>query len=192
MTIQVDVVVALVPYGNPASLGEPLGLWIGEANVAGDASGGFLEVRFVPQNPATTPTLSDHRRRHVFFVDGLQIQSSLDSGNFAGRIICHWARANVTLGDRFFHAVVRIPLAVQAVFRPDGPLMEDWMTRTPVFWDTQELAAGAPGICDLSAENNVNTATYVARAYGRYYDRQLLSNRSFGRLVSPPPVAPFG
>jgi len=27
-------------------------------------------------------------------------------------------------------------------------------------------------------------------AFGRYYDRQLLGNRAFGRLVAPPPGFP--
>ena len=49
MAIQATVALLEQPYGNPGSLGEPLGLWSGDANVLGDATGGdiaaYLECR---------------------------------------------------------------------------------------------------------------------------------------------------
>lgn len=191
MTLAVQIVVGNFPYGNPASLGEPLGLWMGDANVTGDATGGFLAINFVPQNPTDTPTLADQRRQYIYFCDGLQLVSAADPGNVEGRVNTHWARSNSALLDRFEDDVVRDMLAVRGIFVPDGSLISRQAHRMPIFWDTEELVSGTNGLCSVFAENNLNANLYRARCYGRYYDRQLLSNRSFGRLVSPPPVAPL-
>jgi len=179
------------PYGNPASFGEPRGLWTGEADVAGDATGGFIRVAFVPQSPITTTVIADQRRQYVYFVDGATIEGGpAFIATYTVAVIAHWARANFALDRRFFwtKTVETLEVAGQRVAREF--LIEAQMQRTPIFWDTQELAIGTAELVVLTVDGNVNNNEHRFRAYGRYYDRQLLSNRSFGRLVAPPPVAP--
>lgn len=193
MSIAVNIVAGNFGYGNPASLGEPLGLWSGEADVTGDASGGFVQVSFQPQNPTLTPTLIDQRREFCYFIDGAGIQSSVDPGNMSVHVFMHMARSNAALDIRPFHAISFPALANGQQFNPSGDLLTEAIKRMPIFWDTQELASTAQianSIMFLQLENNVNLAVSRFRAYGRYYDRQVVTNRSFGRLISPPPVAP--
>lgn len=191
MSVTANIIAGNFPYGNPGSLGEPLGLWVGTATVVGDASGGFVSVTFEPQNPTTTPTLADQRREYVYFIDGVRITSSV-TGNFTIIIFMHMARSNSALVTPFTHTRTLPDLADGVgTFRPNGSLMEERMTRTPIFWDTQELATGGNGLVQLIAENNVLVANYRFEAYGRYYQRGVLSNRAFGRLVSPPAMSQF-
>ena len=192
MTIAVDIIVLNVPYGNPGSLGEPLGLWTGRTNVTGDASGGFIQVRFEPQNPTTTPTLDDQRRQYVWFIDAAGIISdAAGAGNMMSRIQTHWARPNSALSNP-----LDMPKNVDSVSdgqnnAPIEPLIPAAWQRIPIFWDTQELAAGGNTLLELQVENNVDLANYTFSAYGRYYDRQILSNRGFGRLISPVAMSQF-
>lgn len=191
MTISVTIVIQEFAYGNPASLGEPLGLWAGDADVTGNASGGTVVVAWVPENPVDVAGGEDHRRRYVYFVDGIMAECSADMGNVQAVVEMHMARANVALPTRFQHRITRATLATGAAFVPDGELIDPFTHRMPIFWDTQELESGTRILVDLIIETNVLAATYRLRCYGRYYDRQLLFNRSFGRLVAPPPLAPF-
>jgi len=190
LSIDVVIIVGVFPYGNPGSLGEPLGLFTGAAAVTGDATGGFVRVRFAPQNPTDTPLLADQRRQYVYFLDGYRITGSVD-GVHSVSITCHWARSNSALATPFTHKIARASVddGINLFYGPD--LMSDRMTRTPIFWDTQELAGAGNGIVDLAAETNTNAANYRFECYGRYYDRQILSNRSFGRLISPSAVSQF-
>jgi len=182
-----------IPYGNPASLGEPFGLWAGEADVAGDASGGHILLDFGPSSPITAPTLPDQRRQYVYFVDGAMITGGpSDPDTFTCQIDMHMARANFALDRRYFHSLSTTTSLVAGLWSPDRSLIDHHMIRTPVFWDTQELAIGTAHIVRLVAAVNVDGNEHRFRAFGRYYDRQLLANRSFGRLVAPPPVAPLG
>lgn len=185
MSIVGRVVVGNFPYGNPGSLGEPLGIWTGEQDLTGDASGGFVVASFIPQNPTDTPTLPDQRRQYVYFVDGVGISANTDPGNLGVDIFAHWARSNSALTNRFTHQLHRDAITDGSTFAPSGPLMQDYMRRTPIFWDTQELAANSDIIVTLHAQTNTLATVYQARCYGRYYDRQVLSNRAFGRLISP-------
>lgn len=149
-----------------------------------------MNISFTPQ---VGPALPDERLQYVYFIDGAVVQGSTNPGNLTCRVRTHAARANTALDDRFFHSVSATSLDIgQGSFGPSRPLIAEYMTRTPIFWDTQELAIGGTTIVDLFAQVNTLATLYLFRAYGRYYDRQVLSNRSFGRLVSPPPVAPFG
>lgn len=192
MAISNDIVVLQVPYGNPGSLGEPLGIWIGTASVVGDASGGDIETRFVPQNPSTTPLLDDQRRQYVWFIDAAGIHSNGGAiGNLSARLQTHWARPNAALASPLQVVIVRDSLDDGLITGPDGLLIPQAWQRIPIFWDTQELASGNNVLVHLQIENNVNTIGYTLSAYGRYYDRQILSNRGFGRLISPEAVSQF-
>lgn len=191
MSVSVVVNVRLFPYGNPRSVGEPLGLYAGTSEVVGDASGGFVSIKFEPLNPTTNPTDDDQRRQYLFFVDGVSMQSNT-TGNFTCRLLMHMALANIALGPPFTHKRTRAPLADgTGLFLPDGPLIDERMTRTPIFWDTQQLAGIVNQIVQLTAENNVLAASYRFEVYGRYYRREVLSNRAFGRLVSPVAISQF-
>lgn len=192
MTIGVDIVAGNFAYGNPGSLGEPLGLWNAQADVTGDGSGGHISVRFQPQNPTLTPALPDQRLEFVYFVDGATIFVNTDPGNVSCRVRTHMARSNAAIAVPFEQIIARDTIQVETnVFAPAGELVPVAWKRTPVFWDTQELTAGEDDIVLLSAQTNTNLSIYRARAYGRYYDRQILSNRAFSRLVSPEAVSQF-
>lgn len=191
MAIFAEVVVGHFPYGNPGSVGEPLGIWAGESNVTGDATGGAVDVDFEPQNPALTPTLADQRRQYVYFIDDAMIIVDSNPGQLSAQVSPHWARANSAIGARFRGVISRDALTTDGnLFAPIGLLVPD-SSRTPIFWDTQELAGANNQIVRLTAENNVLAADYEFRAWGRYYDRQVLSNRAFGRLISPVAVSQF-
>jgi len=191
VTLVVNVVAGNFPYGNPGSVGEPLGLWAGEANVTGDASGGFLSLNIEPQNPLATPTLADQRRQYVYFCDGCMIEATTDPGNLSVSIVMHMARSNTALGDRYQYKVARASLTNGQNFVPSGPLIEDFVTRTPLFWDSQELAANTRTLVILRAETNTLATVYLLRAYGRYYDRAILGQRGFGRLIAPAAISQF-
>jgi len=192
VAISVDVVVLQVPYGNPGSLGEPLGLWTGRATVTGDASGGDIQVRFVPQNPTTTPLLDDQRLQYVWFIDAAcAFNDAGDPGNISARIQTHWARPNSALPNP-------LDMVKTVDSRPDGliigpvdELIPAAWQRIPIFWDSQELVAGNVSLVHLQIQANVDLSGNTFSAYGRYYDRQILSNRGFGRLISPEAVSQF-
>ncbi len=194
MSVSVQqIIVGNFAYGNPASLGEPLGLWAGEANVTGDGTGGHVQVGFEPQNPTATPTLPDQRREYIYFVDGIGFASNGEPGLITAHIPMHMARSNVALARRFhWHKSTTSANQGNGTFVPTEDLVGAHTSRMPVFWDTQELASSNDIIVEIFASINTNAVVYRYRCYGRYYDRQLLANRSFGRLVAPPPVAPFG
>lgn len=195
MVISVRVSIRNIAYGNPASLGEPLGLWTGQALVTGDATGGSVTLIFFPPNPVDSPTLDDERRAYCYFIDNVSIRvSPADPGNVSCQVFSHFARANVALVAPFQTAITRPVQGDGLDFIPIGPLLEPQTIRQPLFWDTQELADATQfgqNLLALRAQNNVLANTYAFRAYGRYYDRQVVANRSFGRLIAPPPVAPF-
>jgi len=192
MSLASDVVILNQPYGNPGSLGEPLGIWSGRATVVGDPSGGDIELRFVPQNPATTPLLDDQRLQFVWFVDGANITASGSGiGNLGCKVSFHWARANVAVSPPAEVQQIRASAADGLHGTSLGTLLPRDVSRIPVFWDTQELAVGGPSIVHLQVENNINLLTYNFSAFGRYYDKQILSNRAFGRLIQPAAVSQF-
>jgi len=170
-------------YGNPGSIGEPSGLFAGEINATGDASGGTVTADF--------GTNESERLQFVWFFDGVDVIANTNPGRVSREILTHWARANSAIGQRFAHRK-NVPTATDgAVFYPTEDLMSDYITRTPVFWDTQELAVGSTRLCTIRAATNTLATSYEFRIYGRYYDKQILNNRGFGRLVSPAAVSQF-
>ena len=194
MSIAVTIVVLEQPYGNPGSLGEPLGIFMGEVNIAGDGSGGFVEVRWVPQNILDTPPLPDKRLEHVYFVDGgaMQTLGAVSSGVFVVSYETHWARANVAIVNRFAHRFAARPQLENAITTPLDPIYADYVSRFPIFWERSELGLGS--LTEMSTmrwEANTIAQTFTARIYGRFYDRQVLANRAFGRLISPPAISQF-
>ncbi len=193
MSIDLTVVVLNQPYGNPGSLGEPLGIFSGAAAVSGDATGGFTRVTFVPQNPTTTPTLDDHRRQYVWFLDGMTVHDGATTpGNVGFEVFTHWARANFALAvPAVYNVNFATPNSVAAQFFPRDMLHSEVISRLPIFWDTQELAATNNQIVRITLANNVNNNEAEFSCYGRYYDRQILGNRGFGRLVAPPAISQF-
>lgn len=191
MAVAVTIVVLNVPYGNPGSVGEPLGIWTGKAAVVGDASGGSVECRFVPQNPTTTPTLDDQRQQYVWFLDAVGILTDQDEGNVSARLQTHWARSNTLLGPPLDVAIVLDTIFDGVVFGPIINLVPKEWSRIPIFWDTQELASGGLALAQLSVQTNTLNTNYTFSVAGRYYDRQVLSNRAFGRLISPVAVSQF-
>jgi len=191
MPITTDVVVLNQPYGNPGSLGEPLGIWSGRATIVGDASGGDIQLRFQPQNPALTPTLDDQRLQYVWFVDGANITANGTPGALGCKIVAHWARSNAAISPAGEVQWADLSRFDGLHFTSIRTLVPPGWERMPIFWDTQELTVGNSTIVHLQAETNTNTVTYNFAAYGRYYDKQILSNRGFGRLISPPAVSQF-
>lgn len=191
MSIANDIVVLQVPYGNPGSLGEPLGIWTGKATVVGDASGGDIETRFVPQNPSTTPTLDDQREQYVWFVDGAGVLADATPGNVGVRINPHWARSNAALTPPVDYAIVVATLTDGLVFAAAVPLIRPEWQRIPIFWAPRELAAGNSVLVHLQAQTNTLAVNYTFSVHGRYYDKQILGNRGFGRLISPAAVSQF-
>lgn len=193
MSVTNTVVVGEQAYGNPGSVGEPLGLWVGTADQTGDASGGIVQLSFVPQNPADTPTLTDRRRQYVYFIDGATMFVNSDPGVLMAEVQMHTFRPNAAIGPP-----IRMPIARNALqgstnqFSPDGDLLPAGSNRWPIFWDSQELASTNNIIVVLVALTNTDTSIYRSRAWGRFYDRQVLSNRAFGRLISPEAVSQFG
>jgi len=167
-------------------------MFSGVALVGGDVSGGFTRVTFVPQNPTTTPSLDDQRRQYVWFLDGATVRDGPgDSGNFTLEVFTHWARANAALAvpAPFQTTIDMLPTA--SLNRPLRPPLPDVISRLPIFWDTQELAGVNNQIVTMTLQLNVDNNESEFSCYGRYYDRQILANRGFGRLVSPPAISQF-
>jgi len=191
MSISNDIVVLQAPYGNPGSLGEPLGIWTGKSTVVGDASGGHVQVRFVPQNPTTTPTLDDQREQYVWFVTAAGIIGGSQPGNLLSRIQPHWARSNAALSPPVDYGIVVDSLEAGTGFFPGIPLIPLEWQRIPIFWAPRELAAGNNVLVDLVAETNTLAANYTFSAHGQYYDKQILGNRGFGRLIAHPAISQF-
>lgn len=191
MSVQGNIIIAEFPYGNPRSLGEPLGLWLVGAVLTGDATGGTAILSFRARNPTDTPTLPDARRQYVYFCDGIRMSADADPGNTSAQILMHMARANAAVTPPFTVMHADDPIDDGTRFTNRDPIVTPQMARMPVFWDTQELAAGNSVVIQLDWENNVNLANYSGEAYGRYYDRQILGNRGFGRLVAPPAISQF-
>jgi len=186
-----DIVVLQVPYGNPGSLGEPLGIWTGKSTVVGDASGGDIETRFVPQNPTTTPTLDDQRRQYLWFIDAAAVFADATPGNVGARIQPAWARSNAALSPPVDYAIAVATLTDGLVFTAGVPLIRPEWQRIPLFWSPAELASVTRVLVHLQAQTNTLNVNYTFSAHGRYYDKQILGNRGFGRLISPPAISQF-
>lgn len=194
MSVSVNIIVLEQPYGNPGSLGEPLGIWYGAADVTGDATGGFVACAFEPQNPTTTPTLPDQRRTRVYFCDGVQIKpkGAADPGNMAIMVKSHWARANSALNEGMELTVLRNAQSDGNNWFPSGVLRVPNMERMPIFWDTEDMSLSSnEHLVDLRIENNNNLQQTAFRAYGRFYDKAILANRAFGRLIQPASITQF-
>lgn len=192
MAISVVIITANFPLGNPGSLGEPLGQVVGEAEVTGDASGGAVTVTFNPQNPTDTPTLDDQRREHVYFIDALDVVATSNPGNASIQAFSHGDRSNTALLSRHrYTTVVDFLDNGSGLFLPDRPIWPIERQRAPFFWQPQELAVGANQWVEFKFGVNTLNTTYLCRLIGRFYDRQILGNRGFGRLISPPSVSQF-
>jgi len=193
VTISVQIIVLEQPYGNPGSIGEPLGIWSGAVDVAGDAGGGFVVIQFQPRNPTTTPTLPDARREFVYFCDGatMLVLGSITPDDMRVEYQTHWARANVVLATPSQHILNSNPLNIASQFAPNQPIYDSYISRFPMFWDAQELGLANNDLVVCRFESNDLLSNFRARCWGRYYDRQILANRAFGRLISPPAISQF-
>lgn len=190
MSVSGTIIVGEFPAGNPGSVGEPLGLWNAQATLTGDASGGFVNANFEPQNPTTTPALPDHRLRYLYFVDGVRATAST-AGNAMAIVIMHMERSNSGLANPFAHRrAVQTIADGTGLFIPSRPLLDPQLTRMPLYWRPQELLAENI-LLQLFWENNVLAATYRFDCYGRYYDLAVVGQRGFGRLISPAAVSQF-
>jgi len=164
----------------------------GVAPVGGDATGGFTRVTFVPQNPATTPTLPDQRRQYVWFLDGATVHGGPgDFGQIRFQVFTHWARPNAALAMPPLIDVIQARGDIGFQKAPARPPLPTAVSRLPIFWDTQELAASNNQIISITVQSNVNNDELEFSCYGRYYDRQILANRSFSRLISPAAISQF-
>lgn len=191
MSVSGRVVVGEFAYGNPASFGEPLGLWAGQAQLVGDGTGGVVTLVFITQNPVDTPPLDDRRRQYVYFIDNASIRGVGGvTGDMSCQVSMHMARSNAALTPPFFTTKAAAAIADGIDRLPATPLVDPQTTRMPIFWDTEEFSNNENNLAIMRCETNTAGVFYDFRAYGRYYDRQVLSNRAFGRLISPPPVAP--
>lgn len=193
MAIDVNVVVLEQPYGNPGSFGEPLGIYSGAADLAGDATGGTIQLAFVPRNPFTTAGLPDARREFVYFTDGvsLRILDSIGPGSIRAEYRTHWARANAAIGNNSRHIISSTPINIDGEWTSRDPLYHDYIARFPQFWSSDNLGGQDIDLVFFRIEINENGATYELRCWGRYYDKQILANRAFGRLIQPPAITQF-
>lgn len=190
MSVIVAINVGEFPKGNPGSLGEPLGIWNAQAAITGDASGGFVALQLRPQNPISTPGAADHRRQYAYFVDGVHLTSEA-AMNHSVSIFMHMERSNNALANPFSYVRVRPAIDDgRGIFIAGGPLFEEQVSRMAVWWEAQELIA-EEFIMQLIWETNVDLDSYRGEAYGRYYDRQIVGNRGFGRLIAPPAISQF-
>lgn len=180
------------PYGNPGSLGEPLGLVVGRAALTGDGSAGVVQLVWRVTNIIDNPTLPDFRRRYVLFIDALRMTADGDPGNWSVQLATHMARANAALTPPFdwFHSGVALTDGI--TFSPSTPILDPRISRFPIFWDTEEFQAGASlTLAVQQFGTNTNLQVYTFGIFGRYYDRAILGNRGFGRLVAPEAVSQF-
>ena len=191
MSVIATVITANFPLGNPGSVGEPLGQVVGEADVTGDATGGTVILTFNPQNPTDTPGLSDQRREHIYFIDDLNLVCTADPGFVSAQAFSHGDRANTALATRHRYTRVSDYLSNGSLFLPEDPLWSPELARAPFFWRPQELLGGFNTWIQFQCTANVDAATYVFRLIGRYYDKSVLANRGFGRLISPEAVSQF-
>jgi len=160
--------------------------------VGGDATGGFTRVTFVPQNPTTTPTLDDQRRQYVWFLDGATVHDGSGApSDIVVEVFTHWARANAALAVPAVYQINSSSQSAAGNFFPRILLLPDVISRLPIFWDTQELAGTNNQIVRITLEANIDNNESEFSCYGRYYDRQILANRGFGRLISPPAISQF-
>lgn len=193
MTVAVTINVLLTPEGNPGSVGEPLGHLVGTVVVVGDASGGFLQVGWVVQNPTNNPTLPDQRLGNLFFIDDVRTTVNQNPGNADLNIFTHGDRPNVALGPPFTHREVNdFIVGANGVFSNAGPWLPNGATsRLPIFWNPRELADNIGNIAEVNFQTNVDLASYRVEIFGRYYDKSVLSNRAYGRLISPVALSQF-
>lgn len=192
MTVAVVINVGLFPYGNPGSLGEPLGILTGTVVVTGDASGGFVQVSWVVQNPTNNPTLADQRRQYVLFVDDIRTTVNTDPGNADINIFTHSDRPNTALSIPFTHREVSdFIVGAAGVFSNSTRWLQGTTSRLPIFWAPQELATNIGPIAEVNFQNNVLAGSYRVEIAGRYYDHGILSQRGFGRLIAPEAVSQF-
>ena len=192
MAIAVVVNVGLFPYGNPGAPGEPLGLLGGTVVVTGDASGGTVQVGWVVQNPTTNPTLPDQRLQYIFFVDDMRTTADGNPNDIDISVFTHFDRPNVALGPPFTHRETSgTNLGAFGLFTNTSPWLDGRTSRMPIFWSPRELADNIGNIAEVNFETNTNLASYRAEILGRYYDRQLLSQRGFGRLIAPTALSQF-
>jgi len=192
LSVTNTIIVGEFAYGNPGSFGEPLGIWNGQALQTGDASGGQVLAVFKPQNPTDTPTLTDRRREYIYFLDGAGLSANTDPTAMQVEVDLHFARANVAITPPFRQATASLSVRAQTnAFVPSRDLISDAMRRWPIFWDSQELAGTQNSLANLGFLTNTLNTLYRTHVWGRYYDRQILSNRAFSRLISPAAISQF-
>jgi len=167
-------------------------MWVGVAGVAGDATAGFTRVTFVPQNPATTPTLDDHRRVYMWMLDGVSINDgAVDPLSCSVEIFNHWASPGGFAAAGVWYQKTVDMSETGGQFKPLTSLVDPEVARMPIFWDNAAIPFTPAEIVRLTLQRNTdnNEATFIA--WGRYYDRQVLANRAFGRLVQPAAISQF-
>ena len=176
MTIGTFSDVALLPVGHPLKLADPMGVWTGEANVTGDASGGVIGHSFV------VPT--DAERRFVFTIDWVTMvtDTAVDPGNALIVVHQHHELANVTLDDE--RRAIVDTLLTAANFTAQFHLLTDWLSRHPIWWRRDFGGTQAERrLLQLVFGTNNNTQIIQPRAGGRFFDARILASPDFARLL---------
>lgn len=152
-----------------------MGIFVGRANVTGDASGGFVELSF-----ARPPTAV---ARHVYFVEGVMFFHNTDPGNLSLVLHPHWPLPNIALDSGAFSVVVDT-LSDGSSFHAASPLATDMIRRTPLFnQNIGDVSATALQFAVVQYQTNTNTQVAQIAIWGRYYDRAILDSRDFGSLL---------
>lgn len=175
MTIATRSNVGLFGVGSHARVGDPLGIWGGQADITGDASGGHLEHGFMAPDGS--------ERRHVYVVDYASVSTGggADPGNCEFGIRFHHELANVTLDD-IKHTVVDTLLAGTIRVAAIG-LEESFLRSWPIYW-RRDLGQSdvEQEFTFMRLETNVNLQVVRYRAGGRFFDARVLSSRDFWEL----------
>lgn len=175
MAVSVDVEVAEIPAGIPARLADPVGIWTGQADVTGDATGTFVALAWDVDATST--------RRFVYVIDTMSVTATTasDVGNCRVTVRNRMALANVNL-DATREAVVDFAVADGDRQVADFHLLKDFMRSFPIFWQRD---FGGVQIVRTVIQNNIDTVVYTFRIGGRFWDARILGSRDFQALWRP-------
>lgn len=164
--------------GMPTRLGEPLGVFGGEANLTGDASGSTLEHGFMI--PA------GDEQRMVLVVDWAQTETdtaAVSPGDLRVAILHHHELANVTLENtRATSFAVRQP---GNIFTYELSPFPQWARAMPVWWRRDLGGTDGERMFVRFTLNNINLQVYRFRIGGRFFDARILASPDWHRLVFP-------
>lgn len=178
MTIAVFAAIAELPAGVPGRIGDPLGVFGGESNVLGDATGGSLTLAFMVPNFPNPLELA-----RVYVIDWVSAEADdlVDFGALRVAVVHHHELANVTLDNTRTHIV---PADLTAVVRVAQTAdLQRWLSAMPVWW-RRDLGGtdGERMFVRLSVGVNNLGQTIRFRVGGRYYDARVLATRDFWGL----------